>query len=227
MLVSPQLWEGRTTVDAYFPAAARWYDFYTGLELASSGMHELPTDVFVDNVPVHFRGGYVIPGMTQGEYLSLTAIREAGQPFEYYVNLDELMGAEGHLFWDDGDSVDTVEKNEYSLVEFKMWIVEPSVQENVDEFIFSNTVTRKHTSIDIHDVDFIQVNGVTGQLLSAHLLQYAPDNCEIVSFTTSLNSWLIVLKGCPAGASFSIGFVSESGASAVAVLLALFMMLWF
>lgn len=57
-LISPVIEKNKRTVYAYFPKA-RWFDFYTGVEVAQTGrMHEL--DAPLDHLPLHIRGGSII-----------------------------------------------------------------------------------------------------------------------------------------------------------------------
>jgi len=59
LLISPVLEEGNTTVDAYLPDD-RWYDYYTGRVMSSRKGH-VTLDAPLDHIPLHVRGGYIIP----------------------------------------------------------------------------------------------------------------------------------------------------------------------
>ena len=58
LLISPVLDRNRRTVYAYFPAA-RWFDFYTGVEVKETGrVHEINAPL--DHLPLHVKGGSII-----------------------------------------------------------------------------------------------------------------------------------------------------------------------
>merc|ERR1719397_848961 len=68
----------------------------------------------LDKVGVYFRGGSIIPTQTPGP----NTLHSRNNPFQLYVFLDEETSAEGQLFFDDGDSVDTVQNKNFFLAEF-------------------------------------------------------------------------------------------------------------
>ncbi|XP_013421015.1 sucrase-isomaltase, intestinal [Lingula anatina] len=105
LLISPVLEQGRVEVDAYFPEA-RWFDYYTGTEIKGSGQtHTL--DAPMDYIPLHVRGGYIIPTQAPANNTHFSRMN----PFGLLVVPDSSGTASGELFWDDGSSKDTV-KNE-------------------------------------------------------------------------------------------------------------------
>ncbi|CAH1264817.1 MGAM [Branchiostoma lanceolatum] len=114
LLFSPVLDQGMTSVDAYIPHG-RWYDYYTGSELSpSKQMTYVTFSAPHDYIPIHVRGGYVIP--TQEPARTTTISRTL--PMGLIVALGEGTGvARGALFWDDGDSIDTYENGNYFLAE--------------------------------------------------------------------------------------------------------------
>ncbi|XP_063956333.1 maltase-glucoamylase-like [Lytechinus pictus] len=116
LLISPVLEEDTTVVRAYFPQA-RWYDYYEGMEISVENLEVAggidlvaPRDV----VPLHFRGGYIIPTQQPHNCTKFSRLN----PFGLIVPLDESMEAAGDLFWDDGDSIDTVENGDYYLMRY-------------------------------------------------------------------------------------------------------------
>ncbi|XP_020616218.1 maltase-glucoamylase, intestinal-like [Orbicella faveolata] len=112
LLISPVLEESKTTVDAYFPDD-RWYDYYTGKEMSTRKGH-VPLDAPLDHIPLHVRGGYIIP--TQ-EPANNTAFSRK-KPMGLIVALGDEGEASGQLFWDDGESIDTVKNSKYLLIKF-------------------------------------------------------------------------------------------------------------
>ncbi|XP_077979667.1 sucrase-isomaltase, intestinal-like [Glandiceps talaboti] len=114
LLISPVLDEGMLNVDAYFPDT-RWFDYYTGAEIpASNRGNYVNLNAPLEFIPLHIRGGYIIP--TQQPANSTVFSREL--PFGLTVALGDDYTASGTLFWDDGDTIDTIENNQYFLERF-------------------------------------------------------------------------------------------------------------
>ncbi|CAF4343495.1 unnamed protein product [Rotaria socialis] len=114
ILVSPNLISGSDKVHAYFPADI-WYELSSGVKLLSIGQ------VIVLNAPisklnVHVRGGFIIPMQIPGANLVLGR----GNPFTLLVAQSQSGEASGNLFWDDGDSLDSVETQTYNYFEFTL-----------------------------------------------------------------------------------------------------------
>jgi len=111
ILVSPALELNQTVVHARFPAG-RWYDLHTGVLEAlvqqgekstqSKGSTVLTMDAPLNKIPVHLRGGHILPraGIGRGEFIRTTSqVREA--PIEILVALDEMECARGEYYHDD------------------------------------------------------------------------------------------------------------------------------
>ncbi|XP_023568521.1 maltase-glucoamylase, intestinal [Octodon degus] len=112
LLVSPVLELNARNVTTYFPAA-RWYDYYTGADINARGQwKELPAPL--EHINLHVRGGYILPWQEPAQNTHLSRKR----PLGLLVALDENREARGELFWDDGESADTVANNYYILCEF-------------------------------------------------------------------------------------------------------------
>ncbi|KAI4585152.1 hypothetical protein MJG53_006686 [Ovis ammon polii x Ovis aries] len=113
-LVSPVLEANARDVTAYFPKA-RWYDYYTGVDIQSMGeWKSLPAPL--DHINLHVRGGYVLPWQEPAQNTHLSRQKFFG----FKVALDDEGTAEGWLFWDDGQSIDTYEKGQYYLAHFSV-----------------------------------------------------------------------------------------------------------
>jgi len=98
LLVSPVLEQGASTVDAYFPESARWFEWESGLEI-SSGYHTL--DAPITKIPTHTRGGIIIPLQKP----ALTTQQARLNPFSLLVSLDNQGSSSGYLYLDDGESL--------------------------------------------------------------------------------------------------------------------------
>ncbi|XP_078419908.1 sucrase-isomaltase, intestinal [Cetorhinus maximus] len=112
MMISPALEEGVTTVHAYVPDS-RWYDWFTAKSIPQrrKWIH-MPTPL--DHINLHIRGGYIIPWQEPANTTYYSRKNFLG----LIVALDDNQAAKGRLFWDDGQSIDTIERGEYFLAEF-------------------------------------------------------------------------------------------------------------
>ncbi|XP_054552732.1 maltase-glucoamylase-like [Talpa occidentalis] len=114
-MVVPVLEEGARSVTVYFPEAA-WFDFYTGDQVPPSWSRklvEIPAPL--DLIPLFIRGGYILPTQSPDRTTMLSRMN----PFGLIVALDEQGEALGTLFWDDGDSIDSIERDEFFYVEYR------------------------------------------------------------------------------------------------------------
>ncbi|KAM6168214.1 putative maltase-glucoamylase 2 [Erethizon dorsatum] len=112
VLVSPVLESNTFEVRAYFPRAW-WYDYSTESGHKSTGVWEI-LKAPLDHINLHVRGGYILPWQepainshsSRQNFMGLT------------VALDDDGKAEGQIFWDDGQSIDTYENGNYFLANF-------------------------------------------------------------------------------------------------------------
>lgn len=113
LMFSPALYPNQTEVNAYIPAGV-WYDVDRGTAYsAPSGRYQaFPAPFNVLNTLI--RGGSIVPGHKP----ALTTTESRQNPFLLLVAPDRKGTARGHLFWDDGDSINTIEDDKYNLYEF-------------------------------------------------------------------------------------------------------------
>lgn len=102
ILVSPVTDGNLTSVDAYFPDDI-FYDWFTGLPLRGTGCNITIRDVSLTDIPIHIRGGSIIPLRTSSAYTT-TALRQNGFELLIAPGLDGT--ATGSLYIDDGDSIE-------------------------------------------------------------------------------------------------------------------------
>ncbi|KAK6185390.1 hypothetical protein SNE40_007635 [Patella caerulea] len=114
LLVSPVVTQGGQQVEAYFPND-RWFDFYDGGEIASTGK-KVTLQAPIDKINLHIRGGTIIP--VQEPDVTTTASRKKN--FGLIVAPTSTQTAEGTLFWDDGDSLDSISGGHYNIIDFKL-----------------------------------------------------------------------------------------------------------
>nr|XP_023423179.1 uncharacterized protein LOC100714419 [Cavia porcellus] len=154
LLVSPVLEPNARNVNAYFPGA-RWYDYYTGVDINARGQwKDLPAPL--DHINLHVRGGYILPW--QQPALNTHISRQKFMGFK--VALDDAGTAEGWLFWDDGQSTDSYEKELYYLARFS--VSQNTMQSHVilNNFIV-DTNPLKLGYIEIWGVGSVSISNVT------------------------------------------------------------------
>ncbi|EEC13933.1 lysosomal alpha-glucosidase, putative [Ixodes scapularis] len=113
LMFSPALYPNQTEVNVYIPAGV-WYDVDRGTAYsATSGRYQaFPATFNVVNTLI--RGGSIVPGHKP----ALTTTESRQNPFVLLVAPDRKGTARGHLFWDDGDSINTIEDDKYNIYEF-------------------------------------------------------------------------------------------------------------
>ncbi|NXG31947.1 SUIS protein, partial [Dromaius novaehollandiae] len=111
-MIAPVLQEATRSVDVYFPEAP-WFDYYT--VLPASWLKSYATvDAPLNKIPLFLRGGYILPKQAP----ATTTTKSRLNPFGLIIALDDEGEASGSLFWDDGDSIDTIEKEIYFLAKY-------------------------------------------------------------------------------------------------------------
>ncbi|KAJ5268560.1 hypothetical protein N7505_004318 [Penicillium chrysogenum] len=101
ILVSPVSEEGATSVNAYFPEDL-FYDWFTGVAVQGEGSVKTITDLVITDIPIHIRGGSIIPLRTASAKTT-TDLRKRG--FEILIAPNADGSAEGELYIDDGESI--------------------------------------------------------------------------------------------------------------------------
>uniref|UniRef100_A0A8C0XDJ2 Sucrase-isomaltase, intestinal n=1 Tax=Castor canadensis TaxID=51338 RepID=A0A8C0XDJ2_CASCN len=158
-LVSPVLECNATNVTAYFPRA-RWYDYYTGVDIKARGQWKvLPAPL--EHINLHVRGGYILPWQEPAQNTYLSRQKFVGLK----TALDDEGTAEGWLFWDDGEGIDTYGKGLYYLAHFTA--SQNTMQSHI---IFNNYITDTNSL----NLGYIEIWGV--------------DNDSISNVTISLNN---------------------------------------
>nr|XP_011721910.1 putative maltase-glucoamylase-like protein FLJ16351 [Macaca nemestrina] len=112
ILISPVLETSTFEISAYFPRA-RWYDYSTGTSSQSTGQRKI-LKAPLDHINLHVRGGYILPW--QEPAMNTHSSRQNFMGLT--VALDDNGKAEGQVFWDDGQSIDTYENGNYFLANF-------------------------------------------------------------------------------------------------------------
>lgn len=114
LLITPVLDPGVDTLRAYVPDAV-WYDYDT-MEQIKPRRQFVDFSLPGDKLGLHIRGGAVLP--TQNPAVTTTHSRK--NPMGLIVALDDNSQATGELFWDDGDTRETVTKGTYIHYKFSV-----------------------------------------------------------------------------------------------------------
>ncbi|XP_035110445.2 putative maltase-glucoamylase 2 [Callithrix jacchus] len=112
ILISPVLERSTFEISAYFPKAL-WYDYSTETSNKSIGEWKI-LKAPLDHINLHIRGGYILPW--QEPAMNTHSSRQNFMGL--IVALDDNGKAEGQMFWDDGQSIDTYENGNYFLANF-------------------------------------------------------------------------------------------------------------
>lgn len=101
ILVSPVLGKNSTSVSIYLPNET-FHDFWTLEKVHGTGSYINLTDVGFDTIPLHIRGGAILPLRAESANTT-TELRK--QNFILWVAPNATHQASGTLYLDDGDSI--------------------------------------------------------------------------------------------------------------------------
>ncbi|KAG8511483.1 Sucrase-isomaltase, intestinal, partial [Galemys pyrenaicus] len=177
LLITPVLRQGADTVSAYIPNAT-WYDYETG---AKRPWRKQRVDMYLpgDKIGLHIRGGYIIP--TQQPNVTTTASRK--NPLGLIVALDEHNTAKGDLFWDDGETKDTIENGNYIMYTF-------SVSHNKLDIICTHSAYEEGTHLAF---ETINVLGLTKIVTSVTVMENSQQISNGYSFTYHASNQSLVI----------------------------------
>uniref|UniRef100_A0A4W5JU12 Uncharacterized protein n=1 Tax=Hucho hucho TaxID=62062 RepID=A0A4W5JU12_9TELE len=112
LLISPVLDEGSREVKGYIPDDL-WYDFHTAKAIGVKGqMLTMPTPL--DHINLHVRGGYILPWQKPENNTHYSR----KNPLGLIVALSDNGTAQGSLFWDDGEGINTYASKQYLHISF-------------------------------------------------------------------------------------------------------------
>ncbi|XP_013093397.2 lysosomal alpha-glucosidase-like isoform X1 [Biomphalaria glabrata] len=114
LMVIPVLDDGVRLVNGFIPND-KWYDFFTGAAISARGEY-LTLNAPLDTINVLVRGGSILPLLPSTERTDVSR----QQKFQILVSISDSNTASGELFWDDGESSDSITSNKYSLVSFTL-----------------------------------------------------------------------------------------------------------
>ncbi|XP_075583620.1 maltase-glucoamylase-like [Pelecanus crispus] len=172
LLITPVLDPGVDIIQAYIPDAV-WYDYDSGAKI---WLRKQWTDMYLpaDKMGLHLRGGYVFPFQRP----ATTTVASRKNPMGLIIALDDNNEAVGELFWDDGESTDTVNNKSYISYDFKVSnnILQMNVTNN--NYTDPNSLTFEEIKIlgllqEPVSVTVLQNNDVQN---SSHNITYNPVN---------------------------------------------------
>jgi len=130
LLIAPVVYEGHVTKDVYLPSSERWYNYYAGEEITKYGL--ITERAPRDHLPLYLRGGSIIPHQQS----AMNTVLSRQKPFYLYIALNKQQTANGDLYWDDGESIDTYETSNFNYFIFNYTsqglIIEPSTYKYPD-----------------------------------------------------------------------------------------------
>ena len=112
LLIAPVIYENSLEKNLYLPSTERWFDYYTGAEITTTGHLNVPAPL--DFMPLYIRGSAIIPHQQS----AINTVASRKKPLYLIVALDQMQSAYGDLFWDDGESIDTYERSLYNYFTF-------------------------------------------------------------------------------------------------------------
>lgn len=115
LLISPILEESQVEVNAYLPRGT-WYDFYSGTAVEGDKNIDIPVNQD-SQIPLHIRGGYVIPMQAPANNTAYS--RKNSFTITVALTSDgKRTTAEGDIYFDDGEAIDSYENGNYGYVKF-------------------------------------------------------------------------------------------------------------
>ena len=112
LLIAPVIHENETTKHVYLPSSDRWFDYYTGEEQTKLGLINVAAEY--DFIPLFVRGGAILARQQS----AMNTVKARRTPMNLLLTLDRRDEAQGNLFWDDGDSIDTYRTSAYNYFHF-------------------------------------------------------------------------------------------------------------
>jgi maltase-glucoamylase len=112
IMIAPVTDEGARQVEVYIPST-EWFNYYTGVQYLYAKQF-VNISAPLETIPILLRSGSIIP--TQ-QYANNTK-HSRKNPFGLIVILNSDGNAEGDLFYDDGESIDTIKTKSYYYSKF-------------------------------------------------------------------------------------------------------------
>ncbi|CAF2051540.1 unnamed protein product [Rotaria magnacalcarata] len=186
LMIAPVTDDGGRYVQVYIPSS-HWYNFHTGTQIAAQRQY-IWMSAPLDTIQIFIKGGAILP--TQGYAENTKFSRQ--KPFGLIVALDANSNAEGDLFYDDGESIDTVGSKAYYYAKFR-W------SSNTRQLTI-NVIENNYSSMSNLTLDTLTIYG-----LNDIPLKFTANNKDFTP-TVRPQSQIIEVKGLalPMGTSHTI-----------------------
>jgi alpha-glucosidase (family GH31 glycosyl hydrolase) len=161
ILVSPVLEAGKKEQDVYFPKGNKWFDFYTN-EVIEGG--QTKTVQLRDNsIPTYVRAGAFMP---MAQPMQSTKDYDSNNLVLHYYHDIEVKKTEREFFFDDGHTVNSIEKGKYEILEFEAELDGSWLEIEFEAETAANyAASTKELELIIHNISDmpkrIKVNGKT------------------------------------------------------------------
>ncbi|XP_038064192.1 lysosomal alpha-glucosidase-like isoform X2 [Patiria miniata] len=162
LVVTPVLEEGSTNVTGIFPKGI-WFGVNHGTHFQVNSTQAVTLPAPLNEINAHVREGCIVPLQLPYKegYTTTTEYRQLG--FTLLITRSINGPGSGHLFWDDGDSLDTYENGNYLLLEFSSSETSMNSTVSYDGYSGSHAVTVQSFIIATvpHPVSQVTINGTS------------------------------------------------------------------
>jgi len=124
----------------------------------TSGAKKL--DAPLDFIPIHLRGGKMLP--VQHPLEALTTMDSRMNPLGLVISLDEDFAASGELYWDTGVSIDPIGKEEYSLINFSF--ADNILTSTVEKYAIKEETHKNSGDKVLLQFESIEINGLESSI---------------------------------------------------------------
>ncbi|XP_050841756.1 sucrase-isomaltase, intestinal-like [Serinus canaria] len=139
----------------------------------------------LNKIPLYIRGGYILPQQAP----ATTTTESRLNPFGLIIALDEQGQASGSLFWDDGDSIDTIENENYFLAKYTF--SEGSLKTEIVKDGYRGADTLKYNKITILGLKLRpQAVSLNGRSIRGNALSYDMSGKLVLQISAPLTKYL-------------------------------------
>ncbi|XP_011299227.1 lysosomal alpha-glucosidase isoform X3 [Fopius arisanus] len=178
LMIVPVLEQGKTEVKAYLPKGI-WYNYYNNTGIISTGQWFV-LEAPLDTIPLFIRDGIIIPAQAPSQ----TTAQSRKNKFELIITISHPSNENpsGSLFWDDGDSIDSINTHNYLYENFevidgnKLINTWPNYNPNIQEAVILGQIevlglarSVKNVTVDGQEIDTFTYNESTKYLLITNL----------------------------------------------------------
>ncbi len=135
-------------MSGYFPADF-WYSFYDGKreDVNENGGKWIELDAPIDFIPLHVRGGHILPTQEPGN----TTEASRKKPFGLIVAPNEQNEAKGDLFYDDGQEQLSEKKYHFATFILKDNVLKMNVEVNKYDDMKQKTLDKIRIFVKVND----------------------------------------------------------------------------